>query len=68
MTRLLVYAVVLYRATLGQFLGGQCRFHPSCSQYVIDALGKYGALRGGWRAIKRLLRCGPWGRGGYDPA
>ena len=44
-----------------------CRFSPSCSQYAIEALQKYGALKGGWMALKRLMRCQPWGGCGYDP-
>jgi len=45
-----------------------CRFTPSCSQYAIDAVRKYGTLRGGWRAIKRIGKCHPYHPGGYDPA
>lgn len=60
--------VMLYRATLGLFMGGQCRFTPTCSQYAIDAINKYGAVRGGWKALKRISRCHPWGGRGYDPA
>jgi len=44
-----------------------CRYSPSCSQYAIEALQKYGALKGGWLAIKRLGRCHPWGGHGHDP-
>ena len=44
-----------------------CRFSPSCSAYAIDALGRYGALKGGWLAARRLARCHPWGGSGYDP-
>ena len=66
--RLLVHLVLLYRATLGRFLGGHCRFHPTCSQYAIDALNKYGAARGTWKTIKRIARCRPFGGKGYDPA
>ncbi|MGV3769643.1 MAG: membrane protein insertion efficiency factor YidD [Sphingobium phenoxybenzoativorans] len=44
-----------------------CRYSPSCSQYAIDALGKYGAIKGSWLAAKRLMRCHPWGGSGYDP-
>ncbi len=65
---LLIHLVLLYRATLGHVLGGQCRFHPSCSQYAIDAVTKYGPLSGSWRAAKRVCRCRPWGGSGYDPA
>jgi putative membrane protein insertion efficiency factor len=65
---LLIHLVILYRATLGQFIGGHCRYQPSCSQYAIDAINKYGAGRGSWRAIKRICRCHPMGGSGYDPA
>ena len=65
---LLIQFVLLYRVTLGRILGGQCRFQPSCSQYAIDAVNKYGAIRGAWRTIRRIARCHPFGRGGYDPA
>jgi uncharacterized protein len=65
---LLVNFVLLYRATLGRFMGGHCRYHPSCSQYALDAIEKYGPLRGGWRALKRISRCHPWGGSGFDPA
>ena len=60
--------VILYRATLGQLMSGHCRFEPSCSQYAIDAINKYGAIIGGWKALKRISRCHPWGGRGYDPA
>jgi uncharacterized protein len=61
----LVYA---YRFTLGPFLGGQCKYHPSCSQYAIDALRKHGLVKGSALAGWRLLRCNPWSRGGVDYA
>lgn len=64
---LVVVIVLFYRGTLGLFLGGQCRFQPTCSQYMLDAVEKYGPWRGGWRGIKRILRCHPWGGCGYDP-
>ncbi|HEX5244727.1 MAG TPA: membrane protein insertion efficiency factor YidD [Tepidisphaeraceae bacterium] len=65
---LLIQFVLLYRATLGHFMGGHCRFQPSCSQYAIDAINKYGPFRGGWKALRRIMRCHPWGGRGYDPA
>jgi uncharacterized protein len=68
MSRVLVLLILLYRVTLGRLLGGQCRYHPSCSQYAIDAVGKYGPVKGGWRAVRRVCRCHPWGGKGYDPA
>lgn len=68
MRHLLIQLVLLYRVTLGRLLGGHCRFHPSCSQYAIDAVNKYGPWRGSWRAAKRVAKCRPFGGKGYDPA
>jgi putative membrane protein insertion efficiency factor len=65
---LLVHLVLFYRLTLGYFLGGHCKYVPTCSQYAIDAIKKYGPIRGSWRAIKRIARCHPWSQGGWDPA
>jgi putative membrane protein insertion efficiency factor len=65
---ILIHLVLLYRATLGPLMGGHCRFQPTCSQYAIDAITKYGPLRGTWKAVKRISRCHPWGGRGYDPA
>lgn len=65
---LAIQLVILYRVTLGRLMGGQCRYQPTCSQYAIDAINKYGVFRGSWRALKRILRCHPWGGKGWDPA
>jgi len=59
--------IKVYQFTLSPFLGRQCRFIPTCSQYSIEAIEKHGALKGSWLAIKRILRCNPWGGSGYDP-
>lgn len=64
--RLLIAMVWIYRGTLGPFLGGHCRFQPTCSEYMIQAIRKYGPLRGTWRGIKRIGRCHPLGGFGYD--
>jgi len=64
---LLVGIIKLYQYTLSPFLGRQCRFVPTCSQYGIEAIKKHGALKGSWLAFKRILRCNPWGGSGYDP-
>jgi len=56
-----------YRFTLGPLLGGQCRFHPTCSQYALDAYREHGAVRGSVLTLRRLARCHPFGSGGYDP-
>ena len=68
LSRLIIFLVVLYRATLGWLLGGRCRYTPTCSQYMIDAVTIYGPVRGAWRGIKRICRCHPWGGSGFDPA
>jgi len=61
--------VRLYRVTLGPLFGtGHCKYHPSCSQYAIDALREYGFFKGTLLAGWRLLRCNPWSRGGVDYA
>lgn len=46
---------------------GFCRFTPSCSQYSYEAIEKYGAAKGSWMGFKRIMRCNPWNKGGYDP-
>ncbi|MFN8186456.1 MAG: membrane protein insertion efficiency factor YidD [Gaiellales bacterium] len=57
-----------YRLTFGLFITGRCKYHPSCSQYAIDALSEFGLLRGSLLAGWRLLRCNPWSHGGVDYA
>jgi putative membrane protein insertion efficiency factor len=65
--RVLIGAVRVYQWTLSPLVGRQCRFYPTCSNYFIGAVEKYGALRGGARGILRICRCHPWHPGGYDP-
>ena len=65
---LIVVIVWTYRVTLSWLIGGQCRFSPSCSQYMLDAVRRYGPWKGGWLGVRRILRCHPWGGHGYDPA
>jgi uncharacterized protein len=64
---LLIGMVRLYQLTLSPIFGRQCRFHPTCSQYFIEAVRKYGAFSGLVRGIGRILRCHPFHPGGYDP-
>lgn len=63
----LLFVVNIYRRWISPFLPPSCRFTPSCSAYAVDALTTHGALRGSWLALRRLLRCGPWHPGGWDP-
>lgn len=63
----LIALVRLYQLTLSPWLGAPCRFEPSCSDYALGALRRFGPWRGGWLALRRILRCHPWGPTGYDP-
>jgi len=57
----------LYRWTLSPFLGRQCRYHPTCSAYALEAIRKHGVVKGYGLALRRVLRCHPWGDAGFDP-
>lgn len=67
MKRILIFLIKLYRKYISPLKPVCCRFYPTCSQYAIEAIEKYGALKGGFMAIKRILRCNPFNKGGYDP-
>lgn len=56
-----------YRYSISAFLGRECRFQPSCSEYAVDAIEAHGAIRGGALAVRRIARCHPWGGSGFDP-
>ena len=56
-----------YQLTLSPILGGGCRYYPSCSQYTYQAVERYGWVRGSWMGVKRIGRCHPFARGGFDP-
>ena len=63
----LIAAIKVYQLTLSPWLGRQCRYVPTCSAYAEEALRRFGVRRGVWLAMRRLGRCHPWGRSGYDP-
>lgn len=65
--RALIFTIRVYRSFISPLLGPRCRFYPSCSQYALEAVQKYGAIRGSCLAVWRLLRCNPFNLGGYDP-
>jgi len=66
LARLFALPVRAYRAVFSPWVGYNCRYHPTCSAYALEALEKHGALRGGWLAIRRILRCNPFGGSGID--
>ncbi|WP_199688368.1 membrane protein insertion efficiency factor YidD [Pontibacter oryzae] len=59
--------VWVYRNMISPMKPATCRYTPTCSQYALDAVNKYGPFKGGWMAMKRIGRCHPWGGSGYDP-
>ena len=63
----LIGLVKLYRLAISPWLGMNCRFQPTCSEYAIEALRTHGVFKGAWLAAKRIGRCHPWGGSGYDP-
>jgi putative membrane protein insertion efficiency factor len=65
--RLLIRPIRLYQRYLSPLRPPTCRYAPTCSRYAVEALARHGALRGGWLAVRRLLRCHPWHAGGHDP-
>jgi uncharacterized protein len=64
---ILIALLRAYQYAVSPWLGRSCRFFPSCSEYAVEAVAKYGAAKGGYLAIRRILRCHPWHPGGYDP-
>ncbi|MCR5697709.1 MAG: membrane protein insertion efficiency factor YidD [Marinilabiliaceae bacterium] len=67
MKTILILLVKFYKNFISPMTPPSCRYTPTCSQYALEALQKYGAIKGSWLALKRLLRCHPWGGSGYDP-
>ena len=67
MKYLFIGLVRLYQLVISPWMPSSCRYHPTCSQYSIDAFREHGALKGLWLTIKRVGRCHPWSEGGHDP-
>lgn len=67
LSSLLILPIRFYQLCISPLLPSACRFTPTCSQYAIEALRKHGPFRGSWLALRRILRCHPWGGSGYDP-
>ncbi len=67
MRHLAALLIRIYQWTVSPLLGPRCRFYPSCSQYALEAIQRFGLVKGGWLAVVRLGRCHPWQPGGFDP-
>ncbi|CAN5469318.1 membrane protein insertion efficiency factor YidD [soil metagenome] len=67
MRRVAMLMIRGYQKFISPFFPPSCRFEPTCSTYGYEAIEKYGIIKGGWMAFRRILRCHPWNRGGYDP-
>lgn len=67
MRHVFIFLIRVYQWTLSPLLGSNCRFHPTCSAYGVEAFRKRGAWRGFWLTLRRISRCHPWGGSGYDP-
>lgn len=66
-TKLLLILIKFYQQCISPFIPAACRYTPTCSQYAKEAIIKYGPFKGSWLALKRILRCNPFGGSGYDP-
>jgi putative membrane protein insertion efficiency factor len=64
---ILILPIKLYQKCISPFTPPMCRFQPTCSHYAVEAIRKHGPFKGFWLAVKRILRCHPWGGSGYDP-
>ena len=67
MRHVFIALIRIYQRGISPWTPAACRFRPTCSEYAVQALGKYGVWRGGWLAVRRLCRCHPFHPGGYDP-
>ena len=65
--RVMLGGIRFYRKCISPLTPPSCRYYPTCSAYGLEAIEKYGAARGGWLALRRILRCHPFAKGGYDP-
>ncbi|WP_295669752.1 membrane protein insertion efficiency factor YidD [uncultured Mucilaginibacter sp.] len=64
---LFILLIKIYQYFISPMTGASCRYTPTCSQYGVEAIRKYGAFKGGWLTLKRIASCNPWGGHGHDP-
>lgn len=67
MKKIFMLLIRIYKKFISPVLPPSCRYYPTCSQYALEAIDRFGALKGGWLAVKRILRCHPYHSGGFDP-
>lgn len=67
MKQICIFMIRGYQKYISPMTGPHCKYTPTCSQYAIEALEKYGVVKGLWLSVRRILRCHPWAEGGYDP-
>ena len=67
MKKVLIYFIKAYKIIISPLLPDRCRFYPTCSEYAVEAIDKYGILKGSIKSMYRILRCNPFNKGGYDP-
>ena len=66
-TKFVINLINIYKYLISPLLGNNCRFLPTCSEYTKESIIKFGLFRGIWLGLKRMVKCHPWGKGGYDP-
>jgi putative membrane protein insertion efficiency factor len=67
MKKTVLRLLIAYKYFISPLLGNRCRFSPSCSEYMMNSIEEYGVLKGFFMGLRRVLKCGPWNPGGYDP-
>ena len=67
MRKIIIFLIKIYKKIISPIIPAHCKYYPTCSEYMVQALEKYGVIKGGLLGIKRILKCNPFSKGGYDP-